>query len=214
MSSNTNAGGSAAAISRTVQQSKVRMMVEIAMLGAVAVVLMLFEIPLPFAPAFYQIDLSEVPILIGCFSMGPLAGAAIELIKILLNLLINGTITAGVGELANFILGCALILPAGFIYKHRKTKKNALIGMVAGTIAMTIAGAFLNAYVLLSLYAAAFGGMDAIIGMGTDVNSAVSGLGGFVMMIVVPFNILKGVAVSLITFVLYKYISPVLKRNR
>ena len=98
------------------------------------------------------------------------------LIKILLNLLINGTITAGVGELANFILGCALVLPAGFIYKYKKTKKNALIGMAVGTVAMTTAGAFLNAYVLLPLYAAAFGGMDAIIGMGTDVNNAVSGL--------------------------------------
>ena len=158
MSSNTNVNGGAAAMTRAGQQSKVKMMVEIAMLGAIATVLMLFEIPLPFAPAFYQIDLSEVPILIGCFSMGPLAGAAIEFLKILLNFLINGTITAGVGELANFIVGCALVLPAGFIYKYHKTKKNAMIGMAAGTAAMTIVGGFMNAFVLLPLYAAAFGG--------------------------------------------------------
>ena len=201
-------------MTRAGQQSKVKMMVEIAMLGAIATVLMLFEIPLPFAPAFYQIDLSEVPILIGCFSMGPLAGAAIEFLKILLNFLINGTITAGVGELANFIVGCALVLPAGFIYKYHKTKKNAMIGMAAGTAAMTIVGGFMNAFVLLPLYAAAFGGIDAIIGMGSDVNSAVSGMSGFIMLIVVPFNLLKGIIVSIVTLLLYKYISPILKRAR
>ncbi|WP_148412245.1 ECF transporter S component [Murimonas intestini] len=214
MSSNTNVNGGAAAMTRAGQQSKVKMMVEIAMLGAIATVLMLFEIPLPFAPAFYEIDLSEVPILIGCFSMGPLAGAAIEFLKILLNFLINGTITAGVGELANFIVGCALVLPAGFIYKYHKTKKNAMIGMAAGTAAMTIVGGFMNAFVLLPLYAAAFGGIDAIIGMGSDVNSAVSGMSGFIMLIVVPFNLLKGIIVSIVTLLLYKYISPILKRAR
>lgn len=212
MSSNTNVNGGAAAMTRAGQQSKVKMMVEIAMLGAIATVLMLFEIPLPFAPAFYQIDLSEVPILIGCFSMGPLAGAAIEFLKILLNFLINGTITAGVGELANFIVGCALVLPAGFIYKYHKTKKNAMIGMAAGTAAMTIVGGFMNAFVLLPLYAAAFGGIDAIIGMGSDVNSAVSGMSGFIMLIVVPFNLLKGIIVSIVTLLLYKYISPILEK--
>ena len=214
MSSNTNVNGGAAAMARTGQQSKVKMMVEIAMLGAISTVLMLFEIPLPFAPAFYQIDLSEVPILIGCFSMGPLAGAAIEFLKILLNFLINGTITAGVGELANFIVGCALVLPAGFIYKYHKTKKNAMVGMAAGTVAMTVVGGFMNAFVLLPLYAAAFGGIDAIIGMGSDVNGAVSGMSGFIMMIVVPFNLLKGIVVSIVTLLLYKYISPILKKAR
>lgn len=214
MSSNTNVNGGAAAMARTGQQSKVKMMVEIAMLGAISTVLMLFEIPLPFAPAFYQIDLSEVPILIGCFSMGPLAGAAIEFLKILLNFLINGTITAGVGELANFIVGCALVLPAGFIYKYHKTKKNAMVGMAVGTVAMTIVGGFMNAFVLLPLYAAAFGGIDAIIGMGSDVNGAVSGMSGFIMMIVVPFNLLKGIVVSIVTLLLYKYISPILKKAR
>ena len=83
----------------------VRKMAQVAMLGAIAVVLMLFEIPLPFAPSFYEIDFSEVPVLVGCFTMGPLAGVAIELVKILLNLVINGTATAGVGELANFLIG-------------------------------------------------------------------------------------------------------------
>lgn len=82
-----------------------------------------FDIPLPFAPSFYKIDLSEVPVLIGAFAMGPLAGAAIELIKILLNLVMKGSTTAGVGEVANFLIGCAYVMPAAWIYKTQKTKK-------------------------------------------------------------------------------------------
>ena len=109
-------------------------MVQVAMLGAAAVVLMFFDIPLPFAPSFYKIDLSEVPVLIGAFAMGPLAGAAIELIKILLNLVMKGSTTAGVGEVANFLIGCAYVMPAAWIYKTQKTKKNAMIGMAVGTL--------------------------------------------------------------------------------
>ena len=119
------------------------------MLSAIAVVLMLFEIPLPFAPAFYQIDFSEVPVLVGCFAMGPAAGAAIEFLKILLNFAINGTVTAGVGEVANFLIGCALVIPAGLIYQRKRTRQRAVTGMVVGTVLMTAAGCVLNAYVLL-----------------------------------------------------------------
>ena len=96
----------------------VRTIVQAGMLGAIAVVLMLFEIPLPFAPSFYEIDFSEVPVMIGTFAIGPVAGAAIELVKILLNFIINGTTTAGVGEVANFLIGCALVVPAGIIYRR------------------------------------------------------------------------------------------------
>ena len=101
-----------------------REIVTIGMLGAIAVVLMLFEIPLPFAPPFYEIDFSEVPVLVGCFALGPVAGVLIEFVKILLNLIINGSATAGVGELANFCIGCSFCIPAGIIYKRKKTKKS------------------------------------------------------------------------------------------
>ena len=103
-----------------------QMITQIGMLGAIATVLMLFEIPLPFAPSFYEIDFSEVPVLIGCFSMGPLAGALIELVKIILNFVINGTTTAGVGEVANYIIGVSFCLPAAIIYKKSKTKKDRM----------------------------------------------------------------------------------------
>lgn len=189
-----------------------KMITQIGMLGAIATVLMLFEIPLPFAPSFYEIDFSEVPVLIGCFSMGPLAGALIELVKIILNFVINGTITAGVGEVANFIIGCSLCVPAGIIYKKNKTKKGALIGLVVGTVFMTTLGCFVNAYILLPTYSVAFGmEIEQLVEMGTAVNANINSLFTFVMFAVVPFNLLKGVLDSVIVIAIYKKISPILK---
>lgn len=190
----------------------VRITVQIGMLAAISVVLMLFEIPLPFAPSFYEIDFSEVPVLIGAFTMGPLAGAAIEFVKILLNLVITGTDTAGVGEIANFLIGCSLCVPAAFIYKRKRTRNGALVGMTVGTILMVIAGCFINAYVMLPAYSAAFGlPIDSLVQMGTVVNPNITSLSTFVVFAVAPFNLFKGVLVSLIVLLIYKKISPIFK---
>jgi len=196
--------------------NKTRKLVEIGMLGAIATVLMLFEFPIPFiAPPFYELDFSEVPVLVGAFALGPMAGATIELVKILINLLINGTATAFVGEIGNYLLGCSFIIPAALIYKKRKTKKNALIAMVIGTVVMTVFGCFLNAYVLLPTYATAFGmPIDAIVGMGSAINANINDVMTFVIIAVAPFNIIKGIVVSVITLLIYKHISPILKGNR
>lgn len=186
----------------------------IGMLGAISVVLMLFEIPLPFAPSFYKIDLSEVPVLVGCFALGPVAGVLIEFIKIFLNLLINGTITAGVGELANFFIGCSFCVPAGIVYKRKTTKRGAVGGLVFGTLIMTFLGCFINAYIMLPAYAKAFSWpLDAIIEMGSKVNANITDLFSFVMFAVVPFNLLKGIVVSIIVLLIYKKISPIIKRH-
>ena len=153
-----------------------KVIAQIGVLGAIAMVLMLFDIPLPFAPTFYKIDFSEVPVLVGAFTMGPVAGALIELVKILLNLLIRGTSTAGVGDLGNFLIGCAMCIPA---------------------------------------YAAAFHmPIDALVAMGTAVNSHINSLLTFVLLSVAPFNLLKGFLVSLIVFLIYKKISPILQMGR
>ena len=193
-------------------RNKIRTMAQIGMLSAIATVLMLFEIPLPFAPSFYEIDFSEVPILIGSFAMGPLAGAAIEFIKILLNFAINGTLTAGVGEIANFLIGCSLVVPAAMIYRKKHTRNGALLGMVTGTVFMTIVGCFMNAYILLPAYAKAFGmPLDALVGMGTAVNGHITNLLTFVVFAVAPFNLLKGAMVSAVVLLIYKKISPILK---
>ncbi|MGN0398590.1 MAG: ECF transporter S component [Blautia sp.] len=197
----------------TAGRSKVRTLAQIAMLGAVATVLMLFEFPLPFiAPPFYELDFSEVPILIGAFAMGPLAGVAIEAIKILLNFVINGTITAGVGEFANFIFGCAFLLPASVIYRKKKTKKRAVIGMALGTVIMTVAACVINAFVLLPAYGAAFGmPVDAFVQMGTAINKSINSLFTFAVLAVAPFNLIKGILVSVIVVLIYKRIRVILK---
>lgn len=195
---------------------KTRTIVEIGMLGAIATVLMLFEFPLPFiAPPFYQMDFSEVPVLVGAFALGPMAGAVIELVKILINLLINGTQTAFVGEIGNYIIGCSFIMPAALIYKKRKTKKNAVLALIVGTVSMTVLGCFLNAYLLLPTYAAAFGmSLDEIIGFGTAINASIDDVMSFAAIAVAPFNLIKGVIVSVITLLIYKHISPILKGHR
>lgn len=197
------------------RNKSIRAMVQIAMLSAVAGVLMLFEFPLPFlAPSFYELDFSEVPVLIGTFAIGPTAGATIELIKILLNFVMNGTITAGVGEIANFLMGCAFVVPAGLIYRRKKDKKHALAGMVIGTWSMALASAFLNSMVLLPAYGKAFGmPIDAFVAMGSEIFPVIDNLFTFCLFSVVPFNLLKGIVVSALTFVLYKRISCLLKGN-
>ena len=183
------------------------------MFGALAGVLMVFEIPLPFlAPSFYGLDISEVPVLVGCFAMGPMAGVLVELVKILLNLVMTGTSTAGVGEIANFIIGCSFCVPAGLIYRRNRTRKSALIGMVTGTVLMIVIGCFVNGFVLLPTYAKAFGmPIDALVGMGTAVNSHITSLSTFVMFAVAPFNLVKGIVVSLVVFSIYKKISPIFR---
>ena len=207
-----NAQTTAKQTSKMSQIGKTRYMVQVAMLGAAAVVLMFFDIPLPFAPSFYKIDLSEVPVLIGAFAMGPLAGAAIELIKILLNLVMKGSTTAGVGEVANFLIGCAYVMPAAWIYKTQKTKKNAMIGMAVGTVFLAAAGGLLNAFVLLPAYGKAFGmPIEAFIEMGGAVHSSVNSLLSFAALIIFPFNIFKYTLTSLIIFFIYKRIRVVLK---
>ena len=112
------------AVKTTAERSNLRNLVQIGMLGAVSVVLMMFEIPLFFAPSFYKIDLSEIPVLIGTFAMGPVAGMFIELIKVVLHMLFKGSSTAGVGDFANFLIGCAMIVPAGLIYQKKCSDRN------------------------------------------------------------------------------------------
>ena len=195
------------------KNTKTKWMVKVAMLSAVAVVLMLFEFPLPFiAPPFYELDFSEVPVLIGAFALGPLAGVAIEGIKVLLNLLINGTITAGVGEGANFLIGISFILPAELIYRRRKTKKNAVLGMVIGGITMVILSAFVNSYILIPAYGKAMGlSLDVFVSMGAAINPSIDSLWKLVLICVVPFNAVKVILVSAVTTLIYKHISPLLK---
>lgn len=195
------------------QRGNAKTIAKVGVLSAVATVLMLFDFPLWFAPNFYQLDFSEVPVLLGTFALGPVSGIAIEFVKILINFVLNGTDTGGIGELANFIVGCSFIIPAGYIYKHKKSFNTAIIAMLTGTCVLTIVGSLMNYYLLLPVYSVVYGApIQAFIDMGNLLNPAITDLKTFVLYAVVPFNLFKGIVVSAITLLIYKKISPILHR--
>lgn len=184
---------------------------KIAVLSAVAAILMLFEIPLWFAPSFYELDFSELPILIGGFALGPVAAVLMELIKNLLNLLMNGTSTAFVGEFANFVTGCAFVLPAALIYKYKKTLKGAIVGLVAGTLSLVLVGALINYFILIPTFSSMYGmSIEDIVELGTKANGAITDLPTLIVFAVMPFNLLKAAACSILTMLLYKRLSKIL----
>ena len=191
--------------------TKTRRMAYIAIFGVIAAVLMYIEIPLPLAPNFYEIDFSEVPVLISTFYLGPVAGVTTELLKVILKLFLKGTSTVFVGDFANFVIGCSFVLPASIVYHTRKSKGTAIGGMALGTACMTIFGSAFNAVYLIPKYSQLFEmPLDAIIGMGTAANSAINSVTTLVLFAVVPFNLLKGVLVSIITYLLYKRVEKIL----
>lgn len=195
------------------KKGRVEYITKISVLAVISALLMLLEFPLPFAPAFYELDLSEIAVLISGFALGPVAGVLTELLKILLNLIMNGTATAFVGEISNFVIGVSFVLPASLIYKYKKSFSGALIGMVVGTLTLTVIGAFINYYVLVPAYSKFFMPMEKIIAMGTTVNSNIDGLKTLVLFATVPFNFLKGVICSVATLLIYKRVSPILHKK-
>ncbi len=180
------------------------------MFSALGAVLMLFEIPLPFiAPSFYGLDLAEVPVLVGTFALGPVAGAVMEFVKILIKLVLKPTSTGFVGEFANLAIGYGLVVPAGIIYQINKTKKGALWGMIAGTAVMSVAGVVINALVMLPFYSN-FMPLENIIAAGAAINPFVSNIWTFAIICVGPFNMIKGFVVSMITWLVYKRVSIII----
>jgi len=184
----------------------------IAVLGALACILMLFQIPVPFAPAFYQIDFAVVPGLIGSFAMGPVAGVLIEAVKILLKIITQGSNTMYVGELGNFLAAVSFVLPAGLIYKKFHTRKGAYIALGVSTLIMVGWSIIGNVCISLPFYAKVmFDGLEPIIAMGTALNASITNLFTFVVYAIVPFNLLKGVLNCVVTAILYKRVSKLLK---
>ena len=184
--------------------------------AAIATVLHMLDFPLLFlAPDFYKLDFSELPVLLCGFYLGPSATVACEGIKILLKLLLKGTSTAFVGDFANFVVGCSLVLPATIFYHLHKNKHSALIGLVIGTICIAIFGSAFNAIYLLPKFADLYGiPLDAIIGLGNQVNANVNSVVSFVFFCVAPLNLLKGAVVSVLTMLLYKRVArPLFGKN-
>ena len=194
------------------KQSPARRAAYIGIFAAIAALLMYIEFALPFAPGFYELDFSEIPVLICSFSLGPVAGVVCEFVKEMLKLLLKGTSTAFVGDLANFVVGCSFILPASVVYFAKKTKTGAIIGMGVGTAVMAVFGSLFNAVYLIPAFSVLFDmPLEVIIGMGTDINPAIVSVNTLVLFAVVPFNLLKGGLVSVVTFFLYKHIERLLR---
>ena len=193
--------------------SNVRWMTVTAIMGAMAAVLEMLNFPIPaLIPGFIKFDLSELPALIASFALGPVSGACVCLIKNLVKL-ITGSSTAGVGELSNFILGCSFVVTAGLIYKSKKNKTRALIGAGAGAVAMALLSVVSNYFIIYPIYAKGFGGMEAIIGAYKVIDPSVETLMDCLIRFNMPFTFVKGAASAVITAVVYKYISPVLKNG-
>ena len=181
----------------------------IAVCAAIATVLHMLDFPLLFlAPEFYKLDLSELPVMLCGFYLGPSAAVACEAVKILLKLLLKGTSTTFVGDFANFAVGCSLVLPACAIYHIRRKRSFAIWGLVAGTFCLTVFGSAFNAIYLLPKFAELFGlPLDKIVEMGTAINGNINSVSTFVLFAVAPLNLIKGLAVSVLTLLLYKRVA-------
>lgn len=193
----------------TEKRAKTKTITSVGALSAIAAVLMqVLEFPIPFMPPFLKFDFSNIPALIGGFAYGPAVGVTVALVKALLHLLV--TTTGGVGELADFLTSASMVLTASLIYKHMRTRKNALWGMAAGTIVMSAVGAVTNYFILIPFYEKVMP-MEQIIAACAAVNRAISGMATYILFGVLPFNLIKCVLISAITMMIYKKISRLIK---
>ena len=182
-----------------------QMLCFIGLFGALSTVLMLFKLPLFFAPGFMKLDFAELPAIIGSFMFGPVAGECIVLVKLALNLFINGTDSMYVGELSNLLLSSVYVLSASLLYNRRKTKKTAVISLTVGTFATCITALLSNTFFIFPAYAVVYGmTMESIVGMASAVNPLVHDTFTMMLFSVLPFNLVKFGAVSIITFLVYK----------
>ncbi|MEW9123562.1 MAG: ECF transporter S component [Thermotaleaceae bacterium] len=193
------------------QIASTKALTKISILSVIAYVIMFLEIPVIFFPGFLKIDLSDIPALIGAFALGPTAGIMIELVKNILHF-VTKTTTGGVGELANFLVGIALIIPASVAYRQYGTKQAAVTGMIVGILVMGIVGALANYFILLPFYGKVMP-MEQIIAWSAAANGAIVDLKTLILYAIIPFNILKGIVVAILTTILYKRLSPILKIN-
>ena len=196
--------------------NKTSYLAKIAMLGVLAYLVMFFEFALPIFPSFLKMDFSELVPLIGSLALGPMAGMLVELIKNLLHW-VTVSSTGGVGEIGNFVVGSAFVMTAGFIYKSHKTKKGAMAALACSVIAMVIAGAIVNYFITVPFYGAVFfrdaGGVDGVVQMSAALIPAIHSKLTRILYAFCPFNLIKGVVLSIITIPLYKHVSPLLHRE-
>jgi len=193
---------------------KIVVMVRSALLGAVAAVLWQLRISLPIFPGFLSLDVSDIPALIGAITTGPLTGLLVLLVKNLLDPIIFGTNTGGIGNLADFIMGASLVLPIGFIFKKRDDTIGYIIGSVAGLVSLVIVSSLVNYFILIPLYSRIFIPLDRIIEIANAINHRVVDIYTLILFAFIPFNLLKGSIVAVLGFIIYRALSPVMARLR
>ena len=196
------------AIQKKSSIQNVRTLTMTAVLSAIAFVLAFFEFPVPLSPSFARMDLSDLPALIGAFAYGPAAGILIELVKNTLQLLTSST--SGIGELANFIMGSSFVAAAGLIYKFHKTKKTVMIACLTASVMMGIVAALVNYFILLPVFEA-FMPLDQLIASFGEFIPFIKTKLDVVLFNAFPFNLLKGIGISIVTMLLYKRLTPILK---
>lgn len=185
-----------------------KQLVLIGMFSALSYILMLVKLPVAYL-GFLEFEFSDIPALVAGFAYGPITAVVIELIKNLIKAL-TGTTTGGVGELANFIVSSSYMIVTCGLFKLLKNKGEnmqkvrTVIACILGTIIMTIVGGLMNYFVLLPMYAGFMGGMDNIVKLASKTISIINNTGALVVIGISPFNIFKGIYVSLIGFSLYK----------
>ena len=194
------------------QKISVRKLTLIAMLGAIAGLLMFYEISVPFAPPFYKLDFSDVPSIIGTFIMGPLAGIYIEIVKILIKLLLKGTSTAFVGELVSIVGSILFIVVIDWVYKYgKKGIQSMYLSLVIGLLFRVIWACICNVYISLPMYAKIYGWpMEKLIAMGTAVNPKITDIHSFVIWAIIPFNLLKYSLVCVLVALLYRALEKII----
>ncbi|WP_102401187.1 ECF transporter S component [Haloimpatiens massiliensis] len=196
------------------KNSKLNKNIKISLLAVIAFLLMFIEVSIPIFPEFLKIDISDLPALIGTFAFGPIAGVIIEFMKNVLHGLFAST-TAFIGEFANFLVGSMMVITAGLIYNRKKDKKCAVIALIAGTLVMSLGAAIVNLLVLLPMYEKVLGfPISSVIGMSSKVNPKVINLGTLIIWAIIPFNLIKGAIVCVMTRLVYKSVSPILHKEQ
>jgi hypothetical protein len=189
-----------------------RKMVMVAMLSAIATVIYYLDFPVPLMPGFIKLDLSNVISLLAGFSMGPIAGVIVCLIKNVIQLIIKGLgTTMGIGNIFDFVTSAAFVLTASVIYHKKKTRKNAIISCIIGTLVFTVISLPLNYFIVYPIYFKAFGGEAAILGMYQQIMGSVKNIFSALCIFNLPFTFVKGIICALVTILIYKPLSPILK---
>ena len=197
---------------RTSSRRKIKEIAFIGVLGAASAVMMLFRFPIPFLPPFLSFDLSGVMEMLGGYMFGPMAAFFVILVKIMVQLSMQGSFSFGTGELQSLMLSCTYVLPAVMLYQRKKTKKMAVAGMALSTLLVSGVAVLTNLYLIIPFYAKLSGlTMADFVAMCTAVNPAVKSAAGMVILGIVPFNLIKYSATSLVTFLVYKRLSKFIR---